>query len=187
MKLYVTSCCALLLLTVISITLPSSLHAYRSQYHNPPLSPDCDRPNHQLEVIYKWKQLGFYDFPSTSECNSPPTHTPASAFTRSLNIFYPPAPDFTFEEPNGTFIQYNNIPIGIAPYKDHKLFVTVPRRGRGIPSTLNYIDMTARTNNQSPLLRSFPDLETNRFDVSDILSVVIVRDYNRRWPWDCPL
>lgn len=83
MKLYVTS--ALLLLTVISITLPSPLLAYRSQYHNPPLSPDCDRPNHQLEVIYKWKQLGFYDFPSTSECSVQSTH--ASAFHRRSPYF----------------------------------------------------------------------------------------------------
>lgn len=78
------------------------------------------------------------------------------------------APDFSFDNQNGTVIPYNNIPIGFAPTKS-RLFITVPRRAPGIPSTLNYIDLSARNSQQSPLLRSFPDIETNRLDASTII------------------
>lgn len=52
---------------LLIISLCGSSVAYRSQYHNPPLSPDCEKPKHNLEVLFQWKQLGFYDFPSASK------------------------------------------------------------------------------------------------------------------------
>lgn len=68
--------------------------------------------------------------------------------------------------PNTTFIPYNNVPLGIAPYNDERLFIGVARRSPGIASTLNYINLNAVSANQSPLLNSYPDVETNRLDVS---------------------
>lgn len=41
----------------------------------------------------------------------------------------------------GTFIPANNIPFGIEIWAD-KVFVTVPRRNPGIPSTLNYVNLS---------------------------------------------
>lgn len=48
-----------------------------------------------------------------------------------------------------------------------RLFVTVPRRRPGIPSTLNYI-LTKSTRGSSPSFRSFPDFETNELHVNDL-------------------
>nr|ADX87356.1 yellow-f4 [Heliconius melpomene] len=53
------------------------------------------------------------------------------------------------------FIQYNNIPIGFEVYKD-LVFVTVPRRRYGIPSTLNYVELS---HNKSPHLKRYPGSE----------------------------
>ncbi|CAG4969363.1 unnamed protein product [Colias eurytheme] len=60
------------------------------------------------------------------------------------------------------FIQYNNVPIGFECYKD-RVFVTVPRRRYGIPSTLNY----AMLSETSPSLRPYPSIET----IHDLVSV----------------
>lgn len=38
------------------------------------------------------------------------------------------------------FIPENNVPFGVEVWRD-KVFVTVPRRNPGVPSTLNYIDL----------------------------------------------
>ncbi|XP_038220495.1 L-dopachrome tautomerase yellow-f2-like [Zerene cesonia] len=50
------------------------------------------------------------------------------------------------------FIQYNNVPIGFE-YYENRVFVTVPRRRHGIPSTLNYVTMS----DTSPSLRPYPN------------------------------
>lgn len=55
--------------------------------------------------------------------------------------------------------------MGISPYKN-RLFIALPRRSPGIPSTLNYIDLNDTSSNQNPLLRPYPDLETNQLNVS---------------------
>lgn len=62
---------------------------------------------------------------------------------------------------NESFIQYNNLPLGIAHYKD-RVFVTIPRRKPGIPSTLNFVSFSKKP---SPELSSFPDYESNRLGV----------------------
>ncbi|XP_061393605.1 L-dopachrome tautomerase yellow-f2-like [Musca vetustissima] len=61
-----------------------------------------------------------------------------------------------------SYIPYNNVPMGATHYKG-RLFVTMPRRRVGIPSTLNYIDMNADGDIKSPKLRAYPDFETNQF------------------------
>lgn len=64
------------------------------------------------------------------------------------------------------YIAYNNVPMGTTHFKG-RLFVTVPRRRPGIPSTLNYI-LTKSTRGSSPSFRSFPDFETNELHVKDL-------------------
>lgn len=63
------------------------------------------------------------------------------------------------------FVPYNNIPMGVDHFRG-QLFITMPRRRPGIPSTLNYIDINSNTRNQSPLLKPFPDIMTNSLHVS---------------------
>lgn len=53
----------------------------------------------------------------------------------------------------------NNIPMGANKWKD-KLFVTVPRRRNGVPSSLNYIPLKSGERHNVPLI-PYPDWETN--------------------------
>lgn len=55
--------------------------------------------------------------------------------------------------------------MGATHYKG-RLFITMPRRRVGIPSTLNYIDMSKDGREKSPKLKAYPDFETNQFMVS---------------------
>ncbi|XP_069674644.1 protein yellow-like [Periplaneta americana] len=61
----------------------------------------------------------------------------------------------------GEFVPENGIPVGIEIWKD-KLFVTVPRWRKGIPSTLNYIPLHSDVYTKSPALIPYPDWSTNR-------------------------
>lgn len=54
----------------------------------------------------------------------------------------------------------NNIPMGANVWKD-KLFVTVPRRRNGVPSTVNFVWTNSSERHNVPLI-PYPDLETNR-------------------------
>lgn len=56
--------------------------------------------------------------------------------------------------------------MGVTHY-DRRLFITVPRRSEGVPSTLNYIDLGEQTE-KSPKLRAYPNFEINQFQVSFI-------------------
>ena len=47
-----------------------------------------------------------------------------------------------------------------------KLFITMPRRRPGIPSTLNYIDLKSNVGVKSPKLRAYPNLAVNTVNVS---------------------
>lgn len=42
---------------------------------------------------------------------------------------------------NGEFIRQNNVPFGVEVWRD-KVFVTIPRRNPGVPSTLNYVPLS---------------------------------------------
>lgn len=63
------------------------------------------------------------------------------------------------------YVAYNNVPMGTTHFKG-RLFVTVPRRRPGIPSTLNYI-LTKSTRGSSPSFRAYPDFATNELHVNE--------------------
>ncbi|XP_055851594.1 L-dopachrome tautomerase yellow-f2-like [Episyrphus balteatus] len=87
---------------------------------------------------------------------------------------------------NDSYIPYNNVPMGVSHFKG-KLFITMPRRRLGIPSTLNYIDLKTVGSNRSPKLRAYPDMDTNEFtdtaNANRIISVYRTRvdACNRLW------
>lgn len=88
-----------------------------------------------------------------------------------LLLFSDPDNDILFpEEVNSPssdtsdYIAYNNVPMGVTHYKD-RLFVTVPRRRPGIPSTLNYISVKSRKGT-SPSFRGYPNFRVNELHVS---------------------
>lgn len=54
--------------------------------------------------------------------------------------------------------------MGVTHYKG-RLFITMPRRRVGIPSTLNYVDLRKDGNEMSPKLHAYPDFETNQIKV----------------------
>lgn len=57
------------------------------------------------------------------------------------------------------FISENNIPMGANRWKD-KLFISVPRRRLGVPSTLNYVSIKSKRRHNVPLI-PYPDYNTN--------------------------
>lgn len=59
--------------------------------------------------------------------------------------------------------------MGATHYKD-RIFLTVPRRRIGVPSTLNFIH-TKSTKGTSPSLRAFPNVEMNQLHVNIIMSL----------------
>lgn len=81
----------------------------------------------QLSITYQWSQLD-YQFPSEE------------ARQQAID--------------SKTFIPENNIPMGLEVYGD-RLFITVPRWRSGVPSSLNYVDMTVK-NDTSPKLIPYP-------------------------------
>lgn len=106
----------------------------------------------------------------------------------NLSIFYPTAfpdaDDILFPEPNAhgngqsnrqqltdsyEYIPYNNVPMGASRYGD-RIFVTVPRRRPGVPSTLNVIS-TKSTKGSSPSYKPFPNVETNRLHVNILFHI----------------
>ncbi|XP_055610391.1 protein yellow [Uranotaenia lowii] len=60
---------------------------------------------------------------------------------------------------SGDYVPTNGLPVGIEHW-ENKLFVSVPRWKDGIPSTLNYIDMS-QTPSGSPALIPYPDWSSN--------------------------
>lgn len=70
---------------------------------------------------------------------------------------------------NFPFIPYNNVPQGFAPFvskTSSKVFIAVPRRSPGVPSTLNYVALEAGKDlHLNPKLLSYPNYETNELDV----------------------
>lgn len=74
-------------------------------------------------------------------------------------------PRFTRQIQNSEdYVAYNNVPMGATHYKD-KIFVTVPRRRVGVPSTLNYVHLKS-TRGTSPSFRAFPSDEMNQLHVN---------------------
>ncbi|KAL0858541.1 hypothetical protein ABMA27_012396 [Loxostege sticticalis] len=96
------------------------------------------------EVIWDWN----VEDPNVQSPTGPTPRSTAPSTSR------PTASNNSDE--NRFFIQYNNVPMGMERV-GNRLFVTIPRRRYGIPSTLNYIDLdTAR--DRSPALKPYPDI-----------------------------
>ncbi|KAI8431815.1 hypothetical protein MSG28_016228, partial [Choristoneura fumiferana] len=56
---------------------------------------------------------------------------------------------------------YNNVPMGMERV-GNRLFISLPRRRYGIPTTLNYIDLDQNVNTRSPALNPYPDILQGR-------------------------
>ena len=57
-----------------------------------------------------------------------------------------------------------NVPFGLA-YYDGKLFVALPRRNPGIPSTLNIVVLNGDPPHLNPLLTAYPNYQMTALDV----------------------
>ncbi|XP_063544944.1 L-dopachrome tautomerase yellow-f-like [Cydia strobilella] len=99
--------------------------------------------SHGMSVVFSWKQIS-YNFDGV-------LYTKNSDYDRTVNdnIHF----EDELQEAGKFFIQYNNVPIGFEVYGD-TVFVTVPRRRHGIPSTLNYLKLS----DSCPILRPYPDV-----------------------------
>lgn len=58
----------------------------------------------------------------------------------------------------------NNLPMGASHYRG-RIFITVPRRRMGVPSTLNFV-YTKSTAASSPFLQAFPSQDINALHVN---------------------
>lgn len=99
--------------------------------------------SHGMNVVFSWKQIS-YNFDGV-------LYTKNSDYDRTVddNVHFADE----LQEAEKFFIQYNNVPIGFEVYRD-TVFVTIPRRRHGIPSTLNYIKLS----DPSPVLRPYPNV-----------------------------
>lgn len=61
------------------------------------------------------------------------------------------------------YVAHNNVPMGASHYKG-RVFLTVPRRRVGVPSTLNFV-YTKSTKGSSPSYKAFPNIEMNQLHV----------------------
>ncbi|XP_059610190.1 L-dopachrome tautomerase yellow-f2-like [Phlebotomus argentipes] len=95
-----------------------------------------------LEEIFKWKQMSFDDYQISS------------------------GSDFVFVGASKmAYNTYNSMPMGVT-HHNGRLFITIPRRRSGVPSTLNVIPLSAMLTTQSPALRPYPSFELNRLNSS---------------------
>ncbi|XP_068152404.1 LOW QUALITY PROTEIN: L-dopachrome tautomerase yellow-f2-like [Drosophila tropicalis] len=157
--------------------------------------------------VFKWKQMDFHNRGdgSNSHVSSSPVRKPAPS--EDLPIVFPgrsgrerkkrdvmtsrdvihigiSARTITSND-DTPYIAYNNVPMGATHFQG-RLFVTMPRRRVGIPSTLNFIDMRRDgKKSSSPKLYAYPDFETNQFNHStqNLVSVyrTTVDDCQRLW------
>ncbi|XP_017039980.1 L-dopachrome tautomerase yellow-f-like [Drosophila ficusphila] len=117
--------------------------------------------NPMIEV-FRWKQLDFF--------NRGDNYQNTLQFLCSLKDPHVPNSQPCMNTPASRvktlpFIQYNNVPQGVTHFRG-RLFVTVPRRQEGIPSTLNYIDLERDGQSESPVLRAYPNFALNQFNDS---------------------
>jgi hypothetical protein len=66
---------------------------------------------------------------------------------------------------SGQYDAYVNVPFGVARYKE-KLFVAIPRRNPGIPSTLNVVELNGSPPHLNPLVMGYPNYQLNELNVS---------------------
>ncbi|KAI4460332.1 protein yellow-related [Holotrichia oblita] len=97
-------------------------------------------------------------------------------------------PDLNGDNANLEYIYENNIPMGANRWKN-KLFITIPRRRLGVPSTLNYVPIDKPERHNVPLI-PYPDLKTNAMrataDQEHIISTyrVAIDACDRLWTVD---
>ncbi|XP_023294204.2 L-dopachrome tautomerase yellow-f2-like isoform X1 [Lucilia cuprina] len=116
--------------------------------------------------VFKWKQMDYYNRGNNPMTTGPTITSPPSGKTPKSGIIYFPgqyhgARSRRQVNNNASYIPYNNVPMGATHFKG-RLFVTMPRRRVGIPSTLNYIDLNKDGAQESPKLIAYPDFETNQ-------------------------
>ncbi|XP_050360205.1 L-dopachrome tautomerase yellow-f-like [Nymphalis io] len=97
--------------------------------------------NEKISDVFAWKQIS-YDFNGV-------IYNEDSNFEKTPNGLHFKE---DVQDSEKFFIQYNNVPIGFEVYGT-KVIITVPRRRYGIPSTLNYVEMSTR----SPALKPYPN------------------------------
>nr|QEO33343.1 yellow [Platymeris biguttatus] len=92
------------------------------------------------------------------------THAAANLYGKfawkSLDYAFPSEYSRTEALYTGDFIPENNLPVGIEIWKN-KMFITVPRWDKGVPSTLNYVPLDIAYD-ESPKLIPYPNWETNK-------------------------
>ncbi|KAJ2942281.1 hypothetical protein O0L34_g15827 [Tuta absoluta] len=98
-----------------------------------------------------------------SSSDSQPRPTGSSGWQRTTTTNRPSTTSTSSsnDEASRFFIQYNNLPMGVEKV-GNRLFITMPRRRYGIPSTLNYLDLTQDSHSRSPGLRPYPNLRGSR-------------------------
>ncbi|XP_034659967.1 L-dopachrome tautomerase yellow-f2-like [Drosophila subobscura] len=149
--------------------------------------------------VFKWKQMDFYN--RGDGLNVVPVNQGHQGTTRpdrplnSAPVVFPgkysrgkresltsrdspqgvrPRIGASTDNADAPYIPYNNVPMGATHYRG-RLFVTMPRRRVGIPSTLNYIDMTRDGREQSPKLHAYPNFALNQFNESSQNLVSVYR------------
>ncbi|XP_017782339.1 PREDICTED: L-dopachrome tautomerase yellow-f2-like [Nicrophorus vespilloides] len=85
---------------------------------------------------------------------------PGAASSGSSKPISTPTDDNKQPDGNVDFIYENNIPMGANRWRD-KLFITVPRRRAGVPSTLNYVSISNKERHNVPLI-PYPNWEVNQ-------------------------
>ncbi|XP_049884200.1 L-dopachrome tautomerase yellow-f2-like isoform X2 [Pectinophora gossypiella] len=108
--------------------------------------------NDDDDAVRNWNQT------SQNKRNNRPNNRPRPMWGPTTSSTTTPTPS---DEAGRFFIQYNNLPMGVERV-DNRLFITLPRRRYGIPSTLNYLDLTRDSNTRSPGLRPYPNLRDSR-------------------------
>ncbi|XP_053661332.1 L-dopachrome tautomerase yellow-f-like [Anopheles marshallii] len=102
----------------------------------------------EFEEVFRWKSLDFNNSDAGEDTD---------------RLFFPDVPDDAPEMAalNESFAPYHNLPMGVTHHKG-RVFITVPRRRTGIPSTLNVILLDQiPAGETSPKLIAYPNAITN--------------------------
>lgn len=71
--------------------------------------------------------------------------------------------DLTASDIKENYIAANNLPMGVLHHKN-RIFITLPRRRRGMPATLTYVSANG-ARGSSPSLQAYPNFRTNELHV----------------------
>ncbi|XP_053670959.1 L-dopachrome tautomerase yellow-f-like [Anopheles nili] len=105
----------------------------------------------EFEEVFRWKLLDIGSSRAAEDADE---------------VLFPSKPNGVTPAPTSTplnesFTPYHNLPMGVAHHKG-RLFITVPRRRSGIPSTLNVIVLDqVPEGERSPKLIAYPNSLTN--------------------------